>query len=142
MKGYLFRRISGIGITYNKVRSINRPRNPMGGRRFPFVLFNMNGKLHNLQDLLSGTTFHLLIFQYSGSHAHAMQSAVLSYQRNVSVKIFRYDNTTKDIFRLFAIQQDCFFLIRPDLYIACSGYTTRMLTDYFKDNLMEDGNEN
>jgi 2-polyprenyl-6-methoxyphenol hydroxylase-like FAD-dependent oxidoreductase len=142
IKGYLFRRISGIGITYSKGRSLNRNSSPMEGSRFPFVLININGTLQNLQDLLSGTTFHLLIFQYSGSHAHAMQSAALSYQRNVSVKVFRYDNNTREIYRLFAIQQDCFFLIRPDLYIACSGYTTRMLTDYFKDNLIEDGNEN
>lgn len=121
---YLFNGISEIGINYrdsllstNGSQGLFRFNAPRPGDRLPYFLFKLMGNEVNLQDMVIGTWFHLLIFSRD-----SVPEQFLSYTRQysgwLSTQFITMDPGTKPLYKRLGIGRTGCYLVRPDMYIA------------------------
>lgn len=135
-----FKSISEIGLHYrysklsidnNKSSFSNKAPKP--GDRVPY--------LPEVQAMLSGTKFHLLIFigQQSDSQTNqAIKNFNEKYNELITVHETQFMEATKAIYQKFGIiKQGCYF-IRPDNYIAYRSNSLQLqrVTDYIDENIL------
>lgn len=122
---FAFRLISQIGISYRDSSlsceasygrfSLTAPR---PGDRFPFVLFQESNKSVNIQDKVKAPTLHLLLFSGVGaSEIDAIDS--IANQWDIETEILPLESRTSGLYKVFGIRNKGFYLVRPDMYIAC-----------------------
>ncbi len=123
----IFSTISQIGIKYSDSALSrdaswgNFPRQaPLPGERCPFVYFEEKGEQKNIQNYLQGTTFHWFIFSKNNFDKNTCLSPeILSYEDILSIHYIPYSSDTKELYEAFGIVDSGYYLIRPDMYIAC-----------------------
>lgn len=121
---YLFKGISEIGINYRKSPlssnssqgyfSLNAPK---PGDRLPYVLFNQGGKELNLQDIVNGTFFHLIIFSRSAITLE-LSTYIRQYSGWLMVHHIPPDDGNRSMYKRLGMGKTGCYLIRPDMYIA------------------------
>ncbi len=121
---------------------------PKPGDRFPYVFFQENHKKINIQNALKGTGFHAFIFLKSRNESsldknakqqimQTLQSALKNSliaqslnsvvpektEKNLSdiltLHFMDYTSDTEPVYKAFGIEQNAYYLVRPDMYIAC-----------------------
>lgn len=122
-----FRMMSQIGIEYR--HSIlskdaswgNFPKQaPQPGDRWPCVYFQDKGKKANIQDYLKEAQFHWLIFSKKGGKPETLLSpAIKAHQSLLSIDVIPYNSDTEPVYKALGIEQEGYYLVRPDMYIAC-----------------------
>jgi hypothetical protein len=121
---FLFKRVSEIGINYRRsVISKNAsfghfPGNaPKPGDRLPFIDYrNLEGEESNVQDIVKGTFFSLLVF--SAKVPEELAAAVKPNNEMFTVTLIPLTAGTEVLYKRFGIKRSGFYLIRPDTYIA------------------------
>ncbi len=125
---WAFTIISQIGIHYRQGRlskdaSFGKfPRHaPRPGDRLPFIEYQEGAKVVNLQDKVKGTGFHLLLFcgTPDDTSVQPLISAAYRYESAISVEIIPLTSDTRVLYEALVIQNSGYYLVRPDLYIAC-----------------------
>jgi 2-polyprenyl-6-methoxyphenol hydroxylase-like FAD-dependent oxidoreductase len=137
---YLFNGISEIGINYRDSplskkgsRGLFRYNAPWPGDRLPYFLFKIRENEVNLQDMVKGPLFHLLIFS-----RNSIPEQFLSYARQYSgwlnTQYIPLDPGTKPLYIRLGIGKTGFYLVRPDMYIAFRSkkLVTKKLEKYLK----------
>jgi len=140
---FAFRLISQIGIQYRE-SSLSRGASygsfpagaPRPGDRLPFVVFQDGNTATNIQEKVKSPAFHLLAF--SGDHkerdrkTHAIQAVIDQYQGLIEIESIPLTSGTANLYQRFGIQSEGFYLVRPDMYIACrsSEIGEECLKDY------------
>lgn len=124
IRQYYFKSISEIGIHYRKsvlshraLKNISRFRSPRPGDRLPYILFNDNDKVVNIQDKVKGTGFHLFIFTKDVPSIEIINVAE-KYNNILSFEIISFSFKNNHLFKRLGIKNNGCYLIRPDLYIA------------------------
>jgi 2-polyprenyl-6-methoxyphenol hydroxylase-like FAD-dependent oxidoreductase len=132
VRQYLFRHISGVGITYRRSILTFRPessgmKGPDAGERLPYVMYRQNGINANIMDHITSTSFQLLIFA-KGSCAEFdyLAGKFLSLQTT----IFTLQEGTKQLFSIMGIRKTTYYLVRPDYYIVCKGHSCHYLEKF------------
>jgi hypothetical protein len=135
----VFKRISGIGITYqtnylNKKSQTKISRNaPKPGERLPRFTFVINGINSDIRENVSCTAFHLIIFLKSGRADKLLRTAA-KYRQVLTTRVIPFNSETKVLFLKFGIRSNGWYLVRPDLHIACRSDNTgtKDLNNYFR----------
>ena len=127
---FAFRLISQIGIRYRR-SSLSRaashgsfPSNaPRPGDRLPFVVFQEGNTTTNIQAKVGTTAFHLLLFSGTcadtDSKTQAIHAAIHQYDGMVQAETIPLTVATSDLYETFGIQREGYYLVRPDMYVAC-----------------------
>jgi 2-polyprenyl-6-methoxyphenol hydroxylase-like FAD-dependent oxidoreductase len=124
---FAFRLISQIGIRYRNSSLCQDgsfgsfPRKaPRPGDRLPFVTFQENNKLINIQDLVKAPAFHLLLFSKNKSEEEirSIHDLVDQYGDAIQLAAISFTRATTDLYQAFGVRNGGYYLIRPDLYIA------------------------
>ena len=135
-----FKSISEIGLHYRYSKlSIDDnksafPNNaPKPGDRVPY--------LPEVQALLSGTKFHLLIFtgERTGDQTdQAIKTFNEKYNELITVHEIQFSDATKPIYKKFGIIKQGGYFIRPDNYIAYRSNSLQLqqVTDYIDRNIL------
>jgi 2-polyprenyl-6-methoxyphenol hydroxylase-like FAD-dependent oxidoreductase len=139
--------ISQIGIHYRQsglssdASSGDFPRRaPLPGDRLPYVKYPENGKIVNIQGKVKATALTLLLF--GGTHDDVSVQSILStaakYGGAIIVEYIRFTPETKPLYDAVGLQSGGYYLVRPDMYLACrsstlnaehlAGYVRRFLT--------------
>ncbi|HZK92975.1 MAG TPA: FAD-dependent monooxygenase [Prolixibacteraceae bacterium] len=119
-----FRRISEIGIHYRK-SSLSQHSStgyfptyaPLPGERLPYINYQEDGKMINIQDKVKSDYFHLFILSRHSSF-DAISRIAERYAHLLSFEIMQYTSGKDDLFNRFGIVDSGCYLVRPDLYIA------------------------
>jgi len=119
-----FRRISEIGIHYRK-SSLSQHSStgyfpayaPKPGERLPYINYQEDGKMINIQDKVKSNDFHLFIFSKHSSR-DTFNRIAEKYAHQLSFEIIQYTSGTDNLFKQFGIVDSGCYLVRPDLYIA------------------------
>lgn len=136
----IFRKLSQIGIQYRgSALSQNASwgnfskHAPQPGDRVPYVFFKQDNKRINIQDYLKGAAFHCFVFLTTNSDADNF-FVPEKYKELMDVHFIFKTTDTQSIFKLFGIAQEGYYLIRPDMYIACrsASLDTNMLESYLR----------
>jgi 2-polyprenyl-6-methoxyphenol hydroxylase-like FAD-dependent oxidoreductase len=154
MRTHLFRRVSQIGIRYRKSRlsvtaaaASHFPKEaPQPGDRVPYLLVYSHDheKLVSIYSLLRNPYFTLFIFKSSFGTDRAeqlqeeLETALLPYLPNLVKSFVIYPhNHNHAVYDIFGINEDAFYLIRPDNYIAfrCQPASTESLLEYLTETL-------
>lgn len=122
----IFSIISQIGIQYPgsalsqqaSYGSFSRGA-PVPGDRVPFVLYQENGQQKNIQNLLQGVGFHCVIFCKKNNDTKKSLLSYLQQKEIIQVHDVAYHAGTKLLYRAFGIHESGYYLVRPDMYIAC-----------------------
>lgn len=124
---FAFRLISQIGIHYRN-SSLSKdgslglfPRKaPRPGDRLPFATFEENNKLINIQDFVKARAFHLLLFSKNESKEQikAIHDLADQYSDVIEIEVVSFSRSTADLYEAFGVQNDGYYLVRPDMYIA------------------------
>ncbi|NJK84656.1 MAG: hypothetical protein HC906_00380 [Bacteroidales bacterium] len=133
MRKFLFKRISGEGISYkNSSLTIQYSKfsSCKAGEKIPFslrkLLPHIDGCIH----------FSLIIFKRIGQFESYSKLAGL-FSKNVKCVILPYKNH-KSIFRNLQVNKTGFILVRPDGHIACTGTQVSDLNNYLHQFLIPD----
>lgn len=138
LRFFLFRRISQIGIQYrhsflSQEASFGKfPRQaPEPGERLPYIRYVDKGKVVNIQDKVDGRSFHLFIFGKNPDQDDLLKVAE-KYQGLFSIDSIGYSEETGVVYHRLGIKESGYYLIRPDLYIACRSVISdaRYLENY------------
>ena len=124
IRHFFFRRISEIGIQYRK-SSLSQHSSmgnfqayaPKPGERLPYINYQEDGKMINIQDIVKSNDFHLFIFSRHSS-INAISQIAEKYAYQLSFEIIQFTSGTDDLFKRFGIVDSGCYLVRPDLYIA------------------------
>ncbi len=127
VKQAVFSVISQIGIKYpNSSLSqeaswgIFLPNAPEPGNRVPFVIFEENGQKKNIQDYLEGTTCHWFIFSKKPYDKKALITPKIANNQDIlQIHHIPYHSGTDELYKAFGITDAGYYLVRPDMYIAC-----------------------
>ena len=134
VKKYLFLKISGTGSTYRKSTLNNRGESISGkfrpGQRIPCIFYTQNGLNYNLREIIDTRYFHLLIFHME-PEMEDLTSFTEEHHDKIKSHVFRFASGTEKLFKSLGIKKSCFYLIRPDMYIAAHGRDPRKLKNYF-----------
>jgi 2-polyprenyl-6-methoxyphenol hydroxylase-like FAD-dependent oxidoreductase len=127
---YLFNSISEIGINYRKSPLSGkssygyfRLNAPKPGDRLPYIPYNHLGKEANLQDIITGKFFHLIIFSRIELTVE-FSSYISQYSGWLMVHHIPPDDGTSSLYKRLGTGRTVCYLVRPDMYIA---YRTRKL---------------
>lgn len=123
----IFTIISQIGIRYphnqlSQNASFGKfsAHAPEPGDRFPFVLFEESGVKKNIQDHLQGVGFHCFIFAKNAGDEKALVSFCLQEcGALITPHVIAYKSETEKLYDVFGVTIDGYYLIRPDMHIAC-----------------------
>ena len=124
IRHFIFLKISEIGIQYRK-SSLSQHSSvgifptyaPKTGERLPYINYQVDGKMINIQDKVKSSDFHLFIFS-NHSPIDAMRRIAERYAHLLSFDIIQYTPDNDDLFKRFGIVDSGCYLVRPDLYIA------------------------
>ena len=124
IRHFFFRRISEIGIQYCK-SSLSQHSSlssfptyaPKPGERLPYINYQEDGKMINIQDKVKSNDLHLFIFSKHSSF-EAINRNAGRFAHLLSFEIIQYSSGTDDLFKQFGIVDSGCYLVRPDLYIA------------------------
>jgi len=124
IRHFFFLRISEIGIQYRKSLLSQYSSKgdfptyaPKPGERLPYINYQEDGKMINIQDKVKSTDFHLFIFSKHSS-IDAINQIAERYANLISFEIIQYTSGADDLFEQFGIVDSGCYLVRPDLYIA------------------------
>jgi hypothetical protein len=124
LRHFFFRKISEIGIQYRKsplshhASSGKFPSHaPKPGDRFPYILYNEEGKEVNIHDKVKGTGFHLFVFT-KGKSSDGIILVAENYAHLLSIETIPYTSDTRCLYERLGIENGGCYLIRPDMYIA------------------------
>ena len=121
----IFKFLSEIEINY-KTSSLSRNASfgkfngkaTKPGMRLPHIIYNEKGQEIFIQEKVRYKSFLLLIFSKDES-AEKILNVVSKYRNFINSEIIYYSPATQKLFDFFGIKDNGFYLIRPDLYIAC-----------------------
>jgi 2-polyprenyl-6-methoxyphenol hydroxylase-like FAD-dependent oxidoreductase len=127
---FAFRLISQIGIRYRE-SSLSRDASygslpakaPRPGDRLPYVVFQEGNTSMNIHEKVKTPAFHLLLF--SGNNLdtdpkmQAIHAVIHQYDDMVQAETIPLTLATSDLYRTFGIQHEGYYLVRPDMYVAC-----------------------
>lgn len=124
IRHFFFRRISEIGIQYQK-SSLSHQASlgnfpayaPKPGDRLPLLRYNENGIALNIQEKVKGTDFHLFIFSKQ-TLPDAIIKVAEKYTHLISIETIPFTSETSDMYKRLGIGNSGCYLIRPDMYIA------------------------
>lgn len=142
IRQYLFKSISEIDIHYRESvlsRQASITKSPFylprPGDRLPYILYNDKDKEVNIQERVTGKSFHLLILTKDSSSSEIMKVAE-KYNNILSFEIISYSTQNNHLFKRLGITKSGCYLIRPDLYIAFQSDKLRakQLENYLQDN--------
>jgi hypothetical protein len=146
IRHFFFRKISEIGIQYREsplthhASSGNFPSHaPKPGDRLPCIIYNEDGKEINIQEKAKGTGFHLFVFTKSTSPDEITLVAD-NYAHLLLVETIPYTSETRYLYERLGIKNNGYYLIRPDMYIACRSCKPE--AEYFDSYLRQFLNEN
>ena len=135
---FAFRLISQIGIRYRDSALSQSASDgsfpakaPRPGDRLPFVEYQEGDKSVNIQGKVKIPALHLLIF--SGNE-QADKEKVQEIRRVangfdvIQTEILPLTSETRDLYNAFGIQNGGYYLVRPDMYIAC--HSSRLRSEY------------
>ncbi len=124
LRHFFFRRISQIGINYRQSflsRQATRGKFPFHapkpGERLPYILYNEQDKVVNIQEKIGGNDFHLFIFSKQVLPGKILKVAE-KYTGLTSIESIPFTEGTSIVYQRLGIKNDGVYLIRPDLYIA------------------------
>ena len=134
---YIFKKISGVGLSYKlNLLNVDASKNiyitaPKPGNRLPYCSYKENGKVVSVQQKVHSTRFLLLIFG-DRTNAGLLQTAVKDYLDVLTTLFIPFGPETSELYVLFGINSEGWYLIRPDMYIACrsDGPGAEELKDY------------
>jgi 2-polyprenyl-6-methoxyphenol hydroxylase-like FAD-dependent oxidoreductase len=127
-----FTTISQIGIHYRQSRlssdasSGDFPRRaPQPGDRLPFVEYPENDNTINIQNKVRATALTLLLFCGTRDDAglQSISSTAEKYGGAIAVETIRLTPETKPLYDAMGLQHGGYYLVRPDLYLACRSST-------------------
>jgi FAD binding domain len=137
-----FRLISQIGISYRD-RSLSCEASygrfsltaPHPGDRLPFVLFQESNKSVNIQDKVKTPNLHLLLFSGISSIEAPEIDAIRSVANHwdIRTEILPLETRTRGLYKAFGIRNKGFYLVRPDMYIACRS--SKLGAEHFQNYL-------
>jgi 2-polyprenyl-6-methoxyphenol hydroxylase-like FAD-dependent oxidoreductase len=142
---FAFRLISQIGIRYRK-SSLSRdashgsfPANaPRPGDRLPFVVFQEGNISTNIHEKVKTPAFHLLLFSGNSPDTdrkrQAVHDVIHQYDGMVQAETIPLTPATKHLYTAFGIQDEGYYLVRPDMYVACRS--TQIDAGYLKSYFM------
>ena len=142
IRQYLFKSISEIDIHYREsVLScqvsipISPFKLPRPGDRLPYILYNDNGNEVNIQEKVTGKSFHLFIITKNLPCSEIINVAK-KYNNILSFEIISYSSQNNYLFKRLGITKNGCYLIRPDMYIAFQSdkLRARQLENYLQDN--------
>ncbi|HYK08247.1 MAG TPA: FAD-dependent monooxygenase [Candidatus Eisenbacteria bacterium] len=120
---FVFRTVSQIGISYHssslsKNASFgNFPKSaPLPGDRLPFITFEQD---KNIQDEIKITHMQLLLFTGKSEEMNDIEQVIEKYSKAIAVTKIPFNEHTKDLYEKFGIENNGYYLVRPDMYIAC-----------------------
>ena len=122
---FAFKTVSEIGINYRK-RFLSKNASlgkfsshaPKPGDRLPYVVFkDAEKKEINIQDNLKGKFFCLFIF--SDNTPLEISTVVEPFKDLFSLVAIPLTDQTKTLYSNFGIEKNGYYLVRPDMYIAC-----------------------
>jgi len=90
---------------------------PKPGERLPYINYQEDGKMINIQDKVKSNDLHLFIFSKHSSF-EAINRNAGRFAHLLSFEIIQYSSGTDDLFKQFGIVDSGCYLVRPDLYIA------------------------
>ncbi|HKZ37587.1 MAG TPA: FAD-dependent monooxygenase [Chryseolinea sp.] len=137
---FIFRNISQIGITYQS-RICRDPwhkafstSSPKPGERLPYIEFeNIDGRKVNIQQRISGLSFHLFLLSGpSDNNSSEILHLLKRYNDSITFEIIQLVDNTQPIYESFGIKNVGLYLIRPDYYIAyrSNNLDTKPLEEY------------
>ena len=85
----------------------------------------------NIQDKITGTDFYLLAFAKQ-IIPNEIKQVAKKYSNLVSIGIIPFTPETSALFERFGIRKFGFYLVRPDMHIACRSTETEDLENYFQ----------
>jgi 2-polyprenyl-6-methoxyphenol hydroxylase-like FAD-dependent oxidoreductase len=124
---FAFRLISQIGIHYRN-SSLSRNASlgwfpikaPRPGDRLPFLMFQDKDKLVNIQAVVNGPAFHVLLFP--GTQSEEKINAVRGlFDENddvIQIETIPLTPATKDLYRALGVENGGCYVVRPDMYVA------------------------
>lgn len=125
---FIFKTVSQIGLSYPESKLSNFSSDdtfvalaPKPGERLPFVEFqNGSGECVNIQDQMSGLSFHLIIFSApSHDSVTELQKIVNAYGGIVTSETIPSLPGNNTLYERMGIRATGFYLVRPDLHIGC-----------------------
>lgn len=138
---FIFKTVSQIGISYHS-SSLSKnasfgtfPKNaPVPGDRLPFA--ELNGK--NIQDEIKITHMQLLLFTGQSEQMTDAEQVIEKYSKAIAITKIVLNETTKHLYEKFGIENTGYYLVRPDMYIACrsNGENSKNLEIYLSRFLM------
>jgi 2-polyprenyl-6-methoxyphenol hydroxylase-like FAD-dependent oxidoreductase len=137
---FVFRKISGIGISYRNNLALYNTSNhkgPRHGERMPYAMHLQDGKAINFTDIIRPARMHLLVFCREGN-SDDYRSQSEKFRQKIDFHSFQYNEGTKLLFEQLKIKKTTFYVVRPDLYIACSGNGPEELAKFLRDVLLPD----
>jgi 2-polyprenyl-6-methoxyphenol hydroxylase-like FAD-dependent oxidoreductase len=142
---FVFNKISGTGVSY-QTNLINltlpaekhRP-GPNFGDRLPCISYWDNNKEVQIQDLVDGNAFLLLVLPGHGD-AKDLQKLAGKYKSVLTVKHVRLTDETKDLYIKLGIKSNGWILVRPDQHIACrSDEVDPVIVDIYLQGIFIEG---
>jgi 2-polyprenyl-6-methoxyphenol hydroxylase-like FAD-dependent oxidoreductase len=141
VKEYFFRSISGIGAVYRGSalsQSGGVSGRPRAGERMPFGVYTENHKSQEITDTIGITQMQLLLLKKK-QDTISFRRVTDPFKNQLFVKEIEYKETTKLLFDRLRVRRTMFYLVRPDLYIACKGTDAVILEKYLYRVLIPDG---
>jgi hypothetical protein len=142
VKEYFFRSISGIGAIYRGSalsQSGEVSGRPRAGERMPFGVYTENHKSQEITDTIGITQMQLFLLKKK-QDTGSFRMVTDPFKNQLFVKEIEYKETTKLLFDRLRVRRTMFYLVRPDLYIACKGTDAVILEKYLYRVLIPDGN--
>ncbi len=133
VKHFVFPMISQIAVNYRGSIIYHKtshgrfhPEAPRPGDRLPYALReNESGNKQNIQHLVDGKHFEVFIFS-KRHNKDFIQKVHTSMKKNNNLVIRQvlFNKRTKKLYELFGIENDGYYIVRPDMYIGyrSNGY--------------------
>ena len=139
---FAFRLISQIGIHYRD-RSLSRRTSlgsfpgkaPRPGDRLPFLLFQDENKLVNIQAEVKTPAFHLLLFPGNQNEegANRIRSIFEEQDYGTHVETITLTSGTEELYKDLGMENGGYYLVRPDMYV--SYRSNRFSADHLETHL-------
>jgi 2-polyprenyl-6-methoxyphenol hydroxylase-like FAD-dependent oxidoreductase len=135
-----FKGISEIGLHYRYGKLADKSKTSSFSRKAPKPGDRVS-YLSEIQPLLAGGKFHLLIFSGKNTDANvdwASKDFTDKYNFLIATHDISFTEASKIVYQKFGITQQGYYLIRPDNYIACRSNTLELqkVANYFEVNIL------